>query len=230
MRAKKFVSRTDQEIASQLLHVDRPVRRKLHGINIHQRAGLVRQRGHFFHRVDRAGGIAGIPKGSQLRAFVQRSLKIRQVQRAIRRVNIHPAHAAAAFLRQLHPRRNVSVMIQPGHHQRITRVEDSPQGSAHLIGQRGHVRAEDNLLRPPRVEEIGRRLACLVNQRIRLTAGPKCTAVIGVRFHQVAAHAFQAAPRHLRSARIVEVNAIPLQRGKLSTNGWTVQRHGHLRW
>ena len=60
VRAEELVGRAEQEVAAEILHVDQPVRRELHGVDIDQRTSLFRQRRQRFHPVDGACQCPGV--------------------------------------------------------------------------------------------------------------------------------------------------------------------------
>jgi hypothetical protein len=67
MRTEKLVGGTGEEIAADILHIDRTVRRILHRIDIHQRARILCHFGQLLDRVHRPQQIRRITKGGDLR-------------------------------------------------------------------------------------------------------------------------------------------------------------------
>ena len=73
MRPKKFVNRSDQKIAIELLHVYQAVRGVMHRIHIDQCAHAVRQLGNALNGVDGAEGVGGVAHGHEAGFFVQQA-------------------------------------------------------------------------------------------------------------------------------------------------------------
>ena len=84
MRPKKLVRRANQEIAIQGLHVDRTVRRVMHGIDEHHRARGMDQFRNLRHRIDRAHHVRRIANSNELGPRRNLAFQVIQVERAVR--------------------------------------------------------------------------------------------------------------------------------------------------
>src|SRR5512142_3067369 len=94
--------------------------------------------------------------------------------------------------------------------------------------QRGHIVAEDDLVRRGSVQEIRRGDVRLLQDLIRLLAGGEGALVIRIAVQQVALDAFQALPGDLRAAGVVEEHIAAMERGELFTDEVGVEGHAVL--
>ena len=67
MRPEELVAGAGQEVAIQRPHIDRPMRRIMHGVDERHRSRSMRQPAHFVHIVDRADSIGGLADRNQPR-------------------------------------------------------------------------------------------------------------------------------------------------------------------
>ena len=59
----ELVCRQREQIHAERTHVDRNLRRRLHGVGVHERAMLVRDRGNGGDRLNRADFVVGVHHG-----------------------------------------------------------------------------------------------------------------------------------------------------------------------
>jgi len=96
------------------------------------------------------------------------------------------------------------VVVELGHDQLVARLPATPQGAAEVEGQRGHVLAEDHLLRRA-AQQVGQGLAGLGQGCVGLDAGGVGPVRVGVVAQQVVAHRVHHGGGHLGPPRSVEV-------------------------
>ncbi len=209
VRGEELIRGAGQEVAAQVLNVDRPVRGVVHGVDERQRAGGFGHADDVLDRVDGADRVGGISEGDQFRSRAQVAFVVVEVQRAVRLADVHDAHGRAAILRHQVPGRIIGVVVQAGQKDFVARLERLADRAAEGEGQAGHVLAEDDFLAAPGVEEVGHDVVCFRDDPVAFDAGDECAAVIGVAAGQVIGHCVDARLRHLRAAGAVEIHQRP---------------------
>src|SRR5689334_14576362 len=111
MRTKEFIRRASEEVAFELLHVDRTMGCVMHSIDKHQRTMSMRHSNNLVERIDCSHGIRGIAHSDDFGAITEFSLEILQVECAIVFLNINVEHVSAAFF-ECPPGRHVRVMVE----------------------------------------------------------------------------------------------------------------------
>ena len=96
VRAEEFISRAGQEIAVPILHVDEPVRRVMHGIEINQRPRFVGQVRDAANLIDGADDVGSTGNGDQPDARCEMAAQVVQIESAIFGMNVHEATVAPA--------------------------------------------------------------------------------------------------------------------------------------
>lgn len=185
----------------------------------------MRHLGDLRYRIDRTQRIGGISYRHQARFALDGCLHFVHVQCAIFQVKVHQNDVAAPILGRHHPWSNVGIVVQAGDDDRIAWVESAHQRPAEVEGQAGHVGSEHNLMRVRRVQEVGRRHAGFLHQRIRLAAGGECAFVVGIVLHQIILHPVKHRARHLRAGWVIQVNGLASEGRELRAYGGQVERH-----
>jgi hypothetical protein len=106
-------------------------------------------------------------------------------------------------------------VVKAGDHNFIAGVEPVRQAPADVQGERGHVVAEDDLLRAGGVQEIRHGGMRFFQDGIGLPAGGKSTVVVGVALQQVTLDALSRLPGDLGTAGVVEEDGRAVERGEL---------------
>ena len=158
VRPVELVGATRQEVAADSLDVDRRVRREMNGVDEQHGADRVGDRSRALEIVDGADGIGRAAQGDESRLPAGELLEMRVVD--LRRLADHSRASQndSAIDFQRPPRGDVPVVIELGHDHFIARLPCPPKRATEVEGQRGHVRAEGDLLRRG-VDQIRHRLA-----------------------------------------------------------------------
>ncbi len=112
MRAVELVRRAEQHVDAGRLHVDRPVRAVVHGVDPRERAGFVRERRDLGDGRDRADRVRGPRERDDARAVGKQRRQVLEVEPALV-VDLREADGQAAVARELEPRRHVAVVVEP---------------------------------------------------------------------------------------------------------------------
>ncbi len=145
--AEELVRRAGQEIAVPILHIDRPMRRIVDGIEKDLGSRAVSQPTERFHVVDRADHVGGTRHRQPADPLVQVAAQVIEVQRAILGPNVDEACLGPGITRGQHPGPNVGIMIQPRNQHDVTGSQRAANGAAQVKGERRHVLAENDLVR-----------------------------------------------------------------------------------
>ena len=226
MRSEKFVAGADQEVAIERAHIDRSVGRVVHGVDISQRPGCVRQAHYFLHRVDRTNRIRGIADRYQPGTIVDLARQVVHVERAVSLADRDALNGDAPFLERL-PGREVGIVIEQRQHDLVARPQFPADGAAHRKGERGHVEAEHYFIGVA-AEEVRHGRARASNDSIRALAGEVGSAGVCVRVLQVVGDRIDDALGNLGSARAVEIGggvAVHLfgKRRELCADPWKIE-------
>ena len=109
-RPERLVAAEDEEVAVQVLDVDRLVRRRLGRVDEHERAGLVRLADHLLDRVDRADAVRHGRERDELGIRAQQDLE-RVLEQAAVIVEGHELEVGVLLLGQQLPRDEVRVVL-----------------------------------------------------------------------------------------------------------------------
>ena len=111
MRAEELVRRAEQDVCADVLDVDRPMRRVVHGVGPGERARLVRESHDALDVDERAHGVRRERKRDDARAFGQLALEVLVVERRVV-VDLDQLDLQAQVLGELEPRRDVPVVVE----------------------------------------------------------------------------------------------------------------------
>ncbi len=100
-------------------------------------------------------------------------------------------------------------MIHARQHDLVPRLQITAQGAADRKGQRGHVGAEDDLIRGGRVEQVGHGRVRILQDHVAALGGEKRAAAVGVGMGQIVSHGVDDALRNLCAAWVVQKNRWP---------------------
>ncbi len=184
VRSEEFVRRACQKIAVERGHVDEAVRAVVDGVDVGERSGGVGQLHDDLDRINCADGVRGIANGDQLGAGVNFRSEVGDIEGAVFVVNFGPANGDSAVFCHLQPRGNVGVVIETGHEDLVPGIEFAADGAAHGIGQRRHVRTEDNFVGGA-VQEVGHGGAGFGDHGVGVAAGGVGSAGVGIVAAQV---------------------------------------------
>src|SRR5215510_9852681 len=111
VRAKELVAGTDQKIAIQSPHVDRPMRGIVNGIDISEGARCMRQSHNLLHIVDCSHCVRSVANCYQLGVAVDFLCQVAHVEGTVRLVDSYTANRYTQFLKRI-PWRKVGVVIE----------------------------------------------------------------------------------------------------------------------
>ena len=97
---------------SSVADVDRAVRREGDGIDVRQRADLVRAGDDLADRVDRPDRVAGVAHRDELRPRPELRLEVLEVERHVARVDVDGLDRHAAIGRHRPPGRDVGLVVE----------------------------------------------------------------------------------------------------------------------
>ncbi len=103
-------------------------------------------------------------------------------------------------------------MIEQRQDDLITRSEIASKSPAHRIGERSHVRAEDDFIRLA-IQEVRHGRARVRDHAVGVAAGVVSAAGIGIVVRQIIRNGIDHLPRNLRAARPVQ------EHGRLAIHG-----------
>ncbi len=115
----------------------------------------------------------------------------------------HPNDAAALLLERA-PGRDVRMMVQLRDHDFVARSVAAAERAREVEGERGHVRAEGDLVRRG-IQKIRQRRASRIDDGVRFLARRISPMGIRIVMQQIIAHRCDHDPRHLRAAGAIEV-------------------------
>ena len=147
VRAEELVRRADQEVAPDRGHVDRAVRGEVDGVDVRERARIAAERAQGGDVVHRAGAVRCPAERGDPRAVGEQGGKCVGVDDADLRVDRDLAHGHAAILGRKQPRRDVGVVVEPGHQHLVARAQVAEERPRGVHRERRHVRAEHDLAR-----------------------------------------------------------------------------------
>ena len=152
-RGEHFVAGEDEEVAVELLHVDRHVADRLRAVDQHARAMAVGDRRHFARGRDRPERVGDLRERDDAGARPQQLFIFVKPHVAIV-VDGRDAQSGAAVGRQLLPRHDIGVMFEPGDDDLVAlfHVATAP-GLRDEIDALRRAAHEDDVLRRARVDE-----------------------------------------------------------------------------
>ena len=174
----------------------------MNGIDVTERSGLPRQAHDFGDVVDRSYSVRGIADCDQSRASANLPRQILHVERAIVFVELHGADRDAFFFQRL-PRGEVRVVIEQREHDFVAGTEFASKGAAQGESQRGHVRAEDDLVGIA-IEKVGHRRPRFRDHAVGVATGEVGAARVGVVARQIIRDGVNHALRHLRATGAIQ--------------------------
>src|SRR3989442_9190713 len=153
-------------------------------------------------------------------------MKVAHIDGALGDLDVDEPHGDTAYL-ECQPGRDVAIVVEPGDDDLVARLQLALDRAADGKGEGRHVGAEDDLVGGDGIEEGRGRMANFRDQGVRLPAGRKDAALVGINRPPVFGGAVDDALRHLRAGGIVEVDdrlSIDLEgeRGELRANGLQV--------
>jgi hypothetical protein len=223
VRPEELVRRADQHVDAERRDVDRAMRREVHGVGPCDRARLLREGCDPWHVGQRPDRVRRDRKGDDPRPVAELPFEVVEVERCVV-VDVDEADDQVAVARQLEPGGDVGVVVEPGAEDLVPGFEVAAGCPREREAERGHVRAEDGFLGRAAEESAGG-LARAVLERLGASARLVRAADVRVRGSEVVGDRLDHLVRHLRAARSVEVDEVPLERGKPGANGGDVEAH-----
>ena len=146
VRAEELVGRAGEEVAAQRVHVHRPVRRVLHGVDVAERARFAGQPAHRGRVRDGAGAVRGPVEGGDARCGRQSlaaksSMSTRQASASMSAWRT----VTPAVLGGQQPRRHVAVVVDAGDQDLVAGAQVARERARGMEGERRHVGAEHDL-------------------------------------------------------------------------------------
>ena len=142
----------------------------VHPVHVAERAHGAGLRGDRGHVGPGAEDVAGRGHRHQPGPLAQQRVVLPGGQFPRGQVHLGPADHRAGPPGRLHPRPDVRVMVQPGHDHLVTRAPVLGERSGEPVGQRGHVRPENDARRVT-ADQVGDCLAALGHDRVGPRAG-----------------------------------------------------------
>jgi len=203
VRPEELVRGADQVIDAQRAHVDRTMRRQVHRIDPHARAGGVSSLGDAPHVVHRAERVRGIPHGDEPSTLAEQPLESIEIESPLLdRDGNAPNDDAPLF--EIEPRADIGVVIEIAHDDLVPRAQRTRDGVTEGVRERRHVRPEDDLVRRRATEERRAQQPGARHQRVRALAGEERAVHVGVGPREIVAHRLLDLARHLGAGGIVE--------------------------
>ena len=226
VRSKKLVGRASKKVAVDGSHINRPVRRIMHRVDVGKCPSLVRKPRDLSNVVDRSHRIGGKANGDNLRPATDFAGQVRHVKRAILLVNTRYANYHPLLFQRL-PGCKIRVVIQAGQNNLVARLDLPTQRAAHRERQRSHIHTERDLI-PVAPEKIRHRLPSLQEHGIGPPRRFVVAAAVCVVPRQIAADSVNHPLRNLRPARTVQENRwVPIrileQCGELGAYGSDIE-------
>ena len=237
VRPEELVDRAGEEVRPDGLDVDRQVRRGVDRVDVGQRARLVRAPHELADRVDRPDRVRGPAERDELRPAVEDRVERLEVERDVVAPDPDRPDREPAVRGDAQPRPDVRLVVEPRDDELVARLHARGDRARDVHRERRHVRAELDLVRARRVEQVRERRVRLVEDRVGPLGRGERAAVVRVRGPVVVAHRLDHGVRDLRAARAVEERHRPPlvlegEGGEPGAQGVDVERrHGDLgRW
>jgi hypothetical protein len=204
VRAEPLVGGARERVAAERLYVEAPVRRGVHGVDVHARAGGVGggdDAGKVRHRADRVGG--GGDRDPP-RSVAEDGLDRARGQLEGVGLGVGEAHGRAGPLGRDQPRADVGVVVEPRAHDLVAGLQRAAGGGREAHGHRGHARAEGDAARIAAQQRADARAGAR-HQLVGVVRGREEAAVVGVvaGAHELG-HGLDRAVDHLGAGRAVE--------------------------
>src|SRR6266480_861116 len=222
VRSVELVRRADQDVGPRGCDVDWAVRPVVDGVDPRDGAGLVRELGHAGHVHERADRVRGPREGDNAGAVGQLRGEILEVERRVI-TDVREANDQAEVVRELQPRRDVPVVIEPRHDDLVSLAPFTGGRPGKGEVERRHVGAEDHLVRRAADEGCGRE-SRVGDEPLRTPARLVGAADVRVRLAQVGRDRVDYLVRNLCAARAVEEGEIALEGRKACPSGTDVER------
>jgi len=149
----------------------------VHGVHPGERPGVVGEIAHPPGVGNRADRVRRPGEGDHPGPRPELAFQVREVERGVVVQRDVPDHQVPV-VRDLQPWRDPGVVVQAGHQDLVARGEGARGGPGHREVQRGHVRAEDDLVRLA-AEEPGRLVLGLLEDLPDADAGGVAGAQVG---------------------------------------------------
>ena len=226
VRAEELVGRAHQEVRAHRGDVGCGVRGVVHGVDVDERADLVRPRGDGRDRGSGAEEVGG--RGERHEARPRGDLVERgQVELGGRRVEAQPPHGHAGPLGGLDPRAHVGVVVELAEDDLVAGRPRARQRARDVVRQRGGAAAVDHAARVT-ADEVGHGGAVAGDRVLGVALADQGRAALGQRTRQRADDGVADHPRGLGPAGVVEVGDARVERGEPGTEGGDVEG-GHPR-
>ena len=202
-----LVAGEDEEVAAEILHVDRQVHGRLAAVDQHRNAALVRDAADLLDRHDRPGDVRHVDDRDHLRPLGQELLEGFEVERAVV-VDRRPLdHRAAPFAMEV-PGHDVGVVLEDGDDDLVALPDPhAAEGLRDEVDPLRRGAREDDLLDRRRVDEAADRLARMlvglgrgIGEEVQAAVDVGVFVRIGVR------HARRDRLRLLRRGAVVEID------------------------
>ena len=138
-------------------------------------------------------------------------------------MHVDEADREVEVVRELEPWRDVPVVVEPRDEDLVAGPQRTGRRAAEREVQRGHVRAEDRLVRRAS-EKLGGREPCLCDDGVRSAARLERAAGIRVRLSVVARDGFDHLVGDLGATGAVEEDEVCPKRAESAADGFDVER------
>ncbi len=155
MRREELVRAGDQQVRAKVGDVDRQMGSRVDRVDVDDRADRMRSLDHAPDIGDRPQRIGGEPHRDDARPLRQDVGERIEVQRRPILAELDPANRGAPVRGHRQPGGDVRVVVEPGHHDLVTRGDLATESAADPERDRGHVRPERDLVGVVGAEEVG---------------------------------------------------------------------------
>ncbi len=224
VRAGPLVGAGRVEVGPEGADVDRRVRGGVHTVDVGQRADGVGAGGDRRDVGPRAEDVARRRDRDQPGPLRQQPAVLRDGQLPRRYVDFGPPHPGFGPGGGLNPRAHVRVVIQAGDHDLVARPPRVRQGGGQPVGERGHVRAEDDAVRAA-AHEVGDGPATAGHDGAGPLAGREGPARVADSGPDRGGDGVDDGLGHLRSGGAVQVGVSVAERGVGGANRFCVEGH-----
>ena len=183
---EELVDRAGEEVGADGLDVDREVGRRVDGVDVGQRPGLVGAADELGDRVDRADGVGRPAEGDEPRAPVEHRVERLDVERHVVRADVDGADREPAIRRRAAPRADVRLVVEARDHDLVAGLQRRGDRARDVHRERRHVGAELDLRRVGRVEQVRQRGVRVVEDGVAPLRGQERPVVVRVRLAVVA--------------------------------------------
>ena len=180
VRAEPLVGRARERVAAERGDVDRAVRRRVDGVDVHARARGVGGGDDAGQVRDRADRVGGVGDRDPARAVGEDGLDRARGQLERLGIGLGEAHRGAVALGVDDPRGDVGVVVEPRADDLVAGLERAADGAGERHRQRGHREAEDDL-RGRRAEQRAGARARGLDELVGGVRGGEHAALVGRR-------------------------------------------------